>query len=486
MKNILLQIIVIVSIVSSVLAQDYIPVSTKSINHYSGVNSYFNDEFIKGDVLFSSLIRNSIDLGEDSVMYYIPQASDLICSRIHFFGDSILWVKSEDKFKLFIENGKSLLFYPNESRNVKWEFFSDAERTYFAEIAEVNYVDFGAFKDSVQTLLITTSDSVDCNQYNTCLNNKTIKISMNHGIVEAFELCYFPKKDSPLKLEGVDSLFNGLKLTKDIQVPNYSKGQVYHYAEERGQRPFSGPSNETIIDTKHRILNVNFRNDTLIVEKEVVTDACYYYAGNKVNCWTSEFVYNEEYYIPNNITPSLVLPEIVDNIAQDNVYLFYKNKNGLGLFIYRELWGGNEVYKNDENKICSGELIDGCYGPASYTENLGLTISKCNGGFGSFFDVWLLDVDIDSTIFTGTPEVLTTTNSHQIQVFPTITTHGFKIQVEDTLHQLFILNTLGELVHEIQLSKNQDYVDVSTLKSGLYILKFIGDSGIFVSHIQKL
>ena len=58
-------------------------------------------------------------------------------------------------------------------------------------------------------------------------------------------------------------------------------------------------------------------------------------------------------------------------------------------------------------------------------------------------------------------------------------------RVKNTIENVTIYNVLGKKVKSISINKNEDTIDVSTLNSGIYILKYTVDSKVGTMKFVK-
>lgn len=91
-------------------------------------------------------------------------------------------------------------------------------------------------------------------------------------------------------------------------------------------------------------------------------------------------------------------------------------------------------------------------------------------------DGWMIDNIVVGDVYLGN-SVEEFSNVIQVKLFPNLTSHYFNYKVEDNekLTSLFIVNVGGEIVMQINNPKSGDSIDVSSLPSGNYFVKFIAE-----------
>lgn len=355
-----------------------------------------------------------------------------------------------------------------------WTLYNDTSSKYYiASVVSVDTMTFAGIFDSVKRIKINAYIAGTPALSDAC-DNLEFHLSKDHGFVRIFSVSFFPHifaDVDPFSTPGGKGVFSRIEYhnpTK-LEVFQYSPGDVIESTRYYDPNPNSSSYNniyDSIIakdsldtyHTKYTICSWNFAHyehyyfgsptyisnnysidtiyliaDTALLMPQTLPETrfesafplCFHYnPKDTTRCITSAF-YSARQYIDFEGCPS----------GMDF-------KAGIGQTYYesRAFWGGNLGFCAGTSKFIKGTVKNGisCYNP------------------------------IKPTNVKNIPDL------KDLAISPNPTTGIFTITAPASITSVTIYNLLGQLVFSGEYDKQQVQVDISTLPSGVYLLKTNG------------
>jgi hypothetical protein len=96
------------------------------------------------------------------------------------------------------------------------------------------------------------------------------------------------------------------------------------------------------------------------------------------------------------------------------------------------------------------------------------------------------DFEFDN-IYVSTTKILGVNNfeSNEVSMYPNPASNSFKIRATNTIDRITIYNTLGQKMQELSPNKNNENIDVSSFKNGLYLIQVESEGKSVTSKLIK-
>jgi len=449
-----------------------------------------------------SIAFDSVRLvGTDSVYYNFTQTGIIIPSdTCHFWGgqecikqDRATWLGSRviynnaSIYKFFTANNDSLNFDFSVTAGDSALIFENTTDKLYLAFAKTDTITVLNFQDSARFYTIIHTDASG-NTINSLLNQKHIIIAKTLGLVQFFQVNAFPEVLNPVYLLGNVSPDLGLAKLTNETVYNFAVGDVFQY-HDVVHHNYGPPGQEADLYTRYTITG-----------KVVLSDSVYYTAvkhifepGNPVE--TNDFIMlkyktNEIIaQIPYEYTNPADFPFISHSLR-------YENYCGTKRWTYR-------VKPNQGLRYCS---IDNCWGandvpgPAPTQEDV-YTL-----GFGLFYSIYSEGViNWNSPGYHHTSELIFSRKNgvecgteaflgvdenpagrSLFSVYPVPAKDILTIETSNLKNCWLSIQTInGREVQKQLLVNPVEQVTISSLKSGIYLVKLTTDKTVWVEMIVK-
>lgn len=96
------------------------------------------------------------------------------------------------------------------------------------------------------------------------------------------------------------------------------------------------------------------------------------------------------------------------------------------------------------------------------------------------------DFEFDN-VYVSTTKILGVNNfkSNEVSMYPNPANNSFKIRATNTIDKITIYNTLGQKMQELNPNKNSENIDISSYKSGLYLIQVDSEGKSVTSKLIK-
>ncbi len=90
-------------------------------------------------------------------------------------------------------------------------------------------------------------------------------------------------------------------------------------------------------------------------------------------------------------------------------------------------------------------------------------------------------------IYVSTTQILGVNNfkSNEVSMYPNPANNSFKVRATNTIDKIIIYNTLGQKLQELNPKKDSENIDISSYKSGLYLIQVDSDGKSVTSKLIK-
>lgn len=193
-------------------------------------------------------------------------------------------------------------------------------------------------------------------------------------------------------------------------------------------------------------------------------------------------------------TSTVTLTLVTDNYGSETSWTL---RDGSGTTI-----ASGSGYGNNQTITENFTLTDGCYdftindsygdgiccsyGNGSYTLTNGASTLASGGSFASS-ETKNICVSSTARIATNSANISTPEFMDEVvlNVYPNPTKSVLNVRINAGVSQAYIYNVSGQLMQQGEVSKQNSSLDVSQLKSGIYIVKLVNDSGSFTKRFVK-
>lgn len=224
-----------------------------------------------------SIAFDSVNLtGADSVYYNFTQPGIMITSNnCQFWGgpqcikqDFPTWPGS----KIVFNNSNNYKFYTNSGEVLNFNFTVNAgQPAIFYENATEKFFFTFTHTDTLTVLGITDSarfytishTNISGTTINSLLNGKNIIIAKNLGLVQFFQVDFFPHTLNPLYLLGQQSPELGINALTNAMLYDYEIGDVFQYREQQLYN-YSPPEWNYDRFIRYTILSKNYTADSIM------------------------------------------------------------------------------------------------------------------------------------------------------------------------------------------------------------------------------
>jgi hypothetical protein len=266
MKTVL-TLLLVIGILSPSWAQNYQLISPSQEKHFS----YRDNAIVSNVPVIQSIRIDSIATSGNNTSYHNHQ----ILSQTSYTGSCQLtindssWIghqiiaKPNGDYLFFNRNSDSILIKTRANINSSWVLYTFPNNDYIEAtlIAVANTTLLGTI-DSVKTIVLQTKDNTN-NSLNHPFNNKEIKFSKNHGLVNFYTMPDFPLDTNTCTLIGSSNPTMGIVNLTAAEIFDYNIGDEFHIDDY--YRSSSSPWQYDITHIRKVVLDKTISNnqDTL-------------------------------------------------------------------------------------------------------------------------------------------------------------------------------------------------------------------------------
>jgi hypothetical protein len=491
MKFILTTTILLFSIFS--FSQDY------KLFHADSRKVYTN--FPVPDSSFSIAFDSVLRVGSDSVYYNFTQTGNTITSdSCRFWGapectkqDRPTWLGSGIKYDnqsvytFFTQLGESLNFDFSKMDGNPVLFYQNATEKFYYTFLKSDTLTVLGFVDSTKFFTITHTD-VSGNTINSPLNGSHISIAKTLGLVQFFQVDAFPDVLNPVYMLGNITPDLGLDKLTNADIYNYEIGDEFQIHETTYYH-YSPPNQNSDRFTRY-----------FIIGKLITADSVIYTAESEVFEKGASTASNDIVFLKYKSNEVIAqIPYEYTNPAQYfyNIHsLRSENYCGTKRWTYR-------VKPNQGLRYCD---IDNCWGPNDvpgpaptqedvYTLGLGLYYSIYSEGIINWNSpgyrhtselIYSIKngVECGSEAFLGISEKPVATDSFSL--YPVPAKNSITVETPLAKESWLSIHTVnGMEISKQQVSETKTQIDISHLKSGIYMVKLITGKSVMIKRMVK-
>ena len=479
-------------------------------------------------VLFASILLLSINgqnyqsVTSDRIAYFKNDAGNIRSLRIDssgFISDSVLYPftimqgVSDNCVSPFVASwiGPSVIIKPNglnlfinhegdtitintlASVGDKWiAYQQDSSIIVEASVVSCELQNFLGLQDSVKTIAFTPYNE-ELGPLDLPLSIMTVKLSKNYGFVRALNFYIFPGTEvllygdefEELDLIGLSNPQVGVQNLTWFEVYDFQPGDEIHVYYKSTFYDEYGEGGETTIKSIYNYIERNDYPDSIV----------YRYSLRQSNSYTgsegSSFTFSDDVR-ESTIRANPTFDKLPGEPVFDENYYSYSMKNTTPLSKYdpSEL----ESFSNVDDSCWAIIIADGCLDYDEYRKGLG----------GPYYSCWsnpFLEQSLENklvyykkgNITWGEPLVITgisdIENVNHIQVYPNPANDILNVTFESggyTNNEIRIYSLEGKLLLSQKLLSNQTSVDISELKTGVYIVKVTNNNSGILSHLKLI
>lgn len=398
---------------------------------------------------------------------------------------------------LITENWNYFFNYNNDTIKIKtsaeldetWPaFIINEEQIVQAKVLKIESKDFLGITDIIKTISFQVlNQQQQVVEHN--LNNKTIEISKNNGLIKSINLYQFPtpKENSDsfyakatYSLIGLSEGTNkGIKNLTSYDIFDFSEGDELHiiYTEKNDPIVGGGHGGEIIKYSVEKYVSREENEQGITYKKEIesLETNTSLPEGNSNSIYKK---YTENEYIDiNQLKEFDKLPgEVFMQGNQARCYIMDIEGNSKTMPS-----GGDVIYYNQNENQWEYMIVDGCLPSYSYYKGLGGPYYYCSWTSSQERKlVYYKKGEIiwgEPLAFTGMTEI---TKTAPLSIYPNPAKDYISITQEITSQSESIVFELYDLAGKILLQKTliqENKVNISFLSSGLYIYKLTDKSG---------
>lgn len=460
MKNIF-TIVLIMFFTLNVKSQNYEPIIVDSnISFYEGFTGS-----IEGVKIISASKTGNVYNYELSKTW---NTSDFNCYKPNgpsWLGKNFKVINNQ--FLFFNYKGDTIFFHPKPDVGTEWKFYTYADSSYIKAKIE----------RKSQQLLLTVFDSFIeysfnfYNKYDSLLDNRfydnnKIRISKNNGAIGMIIANSFPNTLQFMNLCGVTKHKIGYNFLSWKKIYDFDIGDEFHYNE----------------------LNVVKSPDDYILKTiKKIIDKKYSFADTNVTYTSRRILFKD--FFDNTKTDTYKIDTIIETYLIKEEEIFIKGEPKLNS-IYKETEGPNIQWNNGHNRyqneiinVFKSKYSDTCWHNysitpsfyATYLEGCGLLKFDLLNSAYERFEINLIHYKKGDITF-GLPfENLGFDNAlkQTINIYPNPASNTQKLFIENVTNKalLTITDIIGETVLNKTINTNENGIDISELKAGVYFIK---------------
>jgi len=440
--------------------------------NYQTILSTKTTTFIGNDnqQVASIRIDSSFVYGGDSVFYpfYNIQFADYDC----YLPFSYSWIGKKiiikpDGYNGFINRENDTVKINTLAQlNENWIAYEISDIIIVAEVVKHDTLSFLGQTDSAKTISFTAYNQ-NMDSISLPINNKTIIISENFGILKTMNFSLFPDKEvQTYDLLGMSSPEIGMVNLTWKEIYDFDIGDEIHHTSHNSE-PFM--SNYQKI--KYVYLDKTVYSDSIIYKVDRTLKKERSGIENNVHIEETEYLHDTIYmfYKPNPVLDRLSGEIMGDEWSLSDARILIKD-------IPEKILPYNEIEKwqQDDGDSCwTYPIKDGCVSIYSYLKGLGGPYYYCSYDFGESSCQINYYKKGDKTW--GTPlsiDNIKQNNDKLISVYPNPTDGQLQITSSELhIEKVEIYDVVGKLLQsEIGQSDNTIIIDIARLSPGLYFM----------------
>jgi hypothetical protein len=400
---------------------------------------------------------------------------------VSWLGGKIIMNANGDNM-FFNRDNDTILIMTQAAQGESWIAYADTNIQVQAEIADHDLMDVLGETDSVKTITFTVYNS-ELDPIEHILNDKTLRLSKNQGLVTTLNFLRFPdfsnwrESVEEYNLVGLSNPAIGVQNLSWFDVHDHQPGDELHIVESKDD----GMSGIVHFDYKQIIEKFQERHD--------FNDSIVYRVERKIR--------REEKKYPDTIVVKHFINDTITRVVKD-----FKSFNiipGQALFIevglthfhqrrnnnqMIEKWAEPDFYFQDgidecwhqvfllKTEIPYGRYYSGLGGP--YYEDIWGSGSRSLVYYKKGDQTWGSPLD-----FTSAPGI---SDPSLVSIYPNpATAGGFHVNIlpENLPVVLEILDLNGKIVHREKLVNQDNYIHVPILHKGIYLYRIL-NSGTYV------
>ncbi|MDD3079967.1 MAG: T9SS type A sorting domain-containing protein [Paludibacter sp.] len=416
----------------------------------------------------SSLRIDSVKItGNDSVMYpfknfqvidyncYIPNGASLLGSKIII----------TPVFNFFFNNQNDTIKINTQAKlNESWILFKNETTTITAKVTKIDTMSFLGISDSVKTIILNVFDQT-MKPTSHILDNTTIIISRQYGLIKTFNFTYFPDyqfryergSSFNLTLNGISAPALGTQNLTWLQVHDFQIGDEIHVTTR--QTPPLG----YIYD------NYTYSIDEVqkCIERIDYTDSVFYKFDQFVETNNSAIVTHD------TLCRMIKSDSVFDRLANDPIisgntanYI----KQYVGTFDKKALPNAAEDIMSTDNSCWQQIIADGCFPTYFYYKGLGGPYYFCEGFMGDNQKRELVYFK-KGNLEWGAPLTLGHSKLPQTKSFrisPNPATNIIQIETDEPI-EITLYDNWGRILLQQKVDSKNNSLLLSNLNKGIYI-----------------
>lgn len=475
MKTVFLALLVI-GIVNTSWSQNYQLIYPNQEKHFD----YTDNSNIANIPTIQSIRIDSIANSGNNVYYYNHQilsqtaytgSCQITINDSSWIGHQII-AEANGNYLFFNRNADTILIQTLANINDTWVAYTFSNSDYIeATLVSIQYVNLLGIMDSVKTIALQAKDNSN-NNINHAFNNKEIKFSKHHGLINFYSMTNFPLDTNAYTLIGSSNPNMGTVNLTAAEIFDYNIGDEFHI-----ENHFRNPSNPSLYD---------FTNIRRTVLNKVVSNNQDTLTYTIARC-------QNRYYNPNMIPDTSITSDTITEViilSQQTHLNQLSNEICSDSTSYSSLLIHPTLNRRTKRK-------DGLYyrtGASCWSEYLGvfpLYYDYIEGLGGSYYEIPYLffgenryelvyynkngtsggtPLNISCSIGTSLSKI--TTEEDNISVYPNPFSNYTTINISNFLSsedwQFKLYNVTGNLVHFRKVQSNSFQLERDQLPSGIY------------------
>lgn len=482
MKKPFLLSMVFLSLIFQVTSQNYQTVNSARTASFQ----YYGDHgFVRID---------SVAFDTDSIL--IPfrniREVDYWCYTIngaHWLGDKI--IIRDDGMNIFLNrDADSIYINTASSLNDSWTaFHRPGELSIISTVISHDTISFLGLQDSVKTIGFQVYNEL-MNPVNHLINNYTIKLSKNYGLVRTLNYSIFPDLTPtaypPVQFEylvefdisGLSDPVTGIQDFNWMDIFDFQPGDEIHV-----KRYWKQTMQETDIQLLIlRYLERTDYPDSIVYYAERIFSQSYNNQGN----YTFTFIHDTipEIILPNPIFDKLPGEVGIDTISYGSELTAYSLKMYSGTHLAKIIPEENYWFFNYGDTCWHTAIYDGCMSDYAYYKGLGGPYLWC-WWFGESYRslVYYKKGDVEW----GTPLVIVGVDEaktlHDIKVYPNPANSYVNVELKEPAlpAKIEIYSSIGSLLKDFKLTETVQQMSIEGLRPGLYLYRIASEKEVLGS-----
>lgn len=437
-----------------------------------GMDRFFLNEFVRGVHIDSMSVSGN---ETTFTLFRSPRGSysfsgnpqQLDSTKGSWFGDKVV-IRSDGTTLFNTYWGDTLFLQTRAGLGSSWTMYNDtSDRYYTATVTSIDTMTIFGSVDSVKSITINAYSAQGPNTADLA-NNKTIRISKGHGIVETFSLYMFPFH--PANISSYQQGYDYLMDKRDLVSGSLKTYQLIQHAFPSSSDLYNWDVGDVFEYLKDELYNS-------VDTKTWHVDSVY----DKIQTSPSTIEYHisvesKTYHPPFNQNPGTwTFSNTTEQFTVDNLH---------NIFMPEEKWNPMVLTIKGDTSLCLSKQLysyssslyapfgEFCFEESRYKEGLGRTRhDECLDPAGHFISETLIyyrknGIDCGSIIpITGIADIM----PDRFRVYPNPASSVLRIDNAGSL-SYSIIDLTGRVIDNGGLAKGGK-IDVSQLSEGTYFIK---------------